>query len=194
MRRVKNYEWHLPNAIYIQLHLLFLVPINGFYAIVPEKTLERPLDYKEIKPLNPKGNQSWISIRRTDAEAETPILWPPDVKNQLIRKDPDVGKDWRQEEKWTTEDEIIGWHHQLNGLEFEPAPETVKDSEAWRDAFHGVAKSRTWLSNWTTTMVTHQKGIQLWFFVGLIATLRVYSTYHPQILCNNSFIGREMKS
>ena len=133
-------------------------------------------------------------IGRTDAEIEAPIPWPPVEKSWLIRKDPDVGKDWRQEEKWTTEDEIIGWHHQLNGLEFEPAPEMVKDSEAWRDAFHGVAKSRTWLSNWTTTMVTHQKGIQLWFFVGLIATLHVYSTYHPQILCNNSFIGREMKS
>ena len=82
----------------------------------------RPLDCKEIKPVNPKGNQSWISIRRTDAEAEVRILWPPDVKSQLIRKDPDAGKDWRQEEKGMTEDELVGWHHQLNGHEFEQAP------------------------------------------------------------------------
>ena len=81
-----------------------------------------PLDCKEIKPVNPKGNQPWIFIGRTDAETETPILWPPDAKSQLIRKDPDAGKDWRQEKKGTTEDEIVGWHHQLNGHEFEQAP------------------------------------------------------------------------
>ena len=83
------------------------------------RTLESPLDCKEIKPLNPKGNQSWIFIGRTDAEAETPILWPPDASNWLIGKDPDAGKDWRWEEKGTTEDEMIGWHHRLNGHEFE---------------------------------------------------------------------------
>ena len=77
---------------------------------------------KEIKPVNPKGNQSWIFIGRTDAEAGTPILWPPDMKNWLIGKDPDAGKDWRQKEKRTTEDEMVGWHHQLDGLEFELAP------------------------------------------------------------------------
>ena len=87
--------------------------------MVLEKTLESPLDSKEIKPVNPKGNQSWIVIGRADAEAETPILRPPDVKNWLIWKDPDAGKDWRQEEKGTTEDEMVGWHHQLNGHEFE---------------------------------------------------------------------------
>ena len=80
------------------------------------------LDSKEIKPLNPKGNQHWIFIGRTDAEAERPILWPLDVRSQLIRKDPDAGKDWRQEEKGTTEDEMVGWHPQLNGHEFEQAP------------------------------------------------------------------------
>ena len=85
------------------------------------KTLENPLDCKEIQPVNPKGNQSWIFIGRTDAEAEAPILWPPDVKSWLIWKDPDDEKDWRQEEKGTTEDEIVGWHHQLNGHEFEQA-------------------------------------------------------------------------
>ena len=85
------------------------------------RTLDSPLDCKKIKPVNPKGNQSWIFIGRTDAEAETPILWPPGVKNWLIGKDPDAGKDWRQEEKGTTEDEMVGWHHQLNGCEFEQA-------------------------------------------------------------------------
>ena len=90
-----------------------------FWTVVLEKTLERPLDCREIKPVNPKRNQSWIFIGRTDAEAETPILWPPDVKNWLIRKDPDAGKDWRQEEKGSTEDEMVGWHHQLNGHESE---------------------------------------------------------------------------
>jgi len=79
------------------------------------------LDYKEIKPVNPKGNQSWIFIARTDAEAEAPILWPPDAKNWLIGKDPDAGKDWRQEEKGMTEGEMVGWHHRLNGREFEQA-------------------------------------------------------------------------
>ena len=89
--------------------------------MVLEKTLESPLDYKEIQPVHPKGNKSWMFIGRTDAEAETPILWPPDVKNRLIRKGPDAGKDWRWEEKETTEDEMVGWHHQGNGQEFEQA-------------------------------------------------------------------------
>ena len=83
--------------------------------------LESPLDCEKIQPVNPKGNQPWIFIERTDAEAETPIFWPPNVKNWLIVKDPDAEKDWRQEEKGTTENEMIGWHHQLNGHEFEQA-------------------------------------------------------------------------
>ena len=93
-----------------------------FWTVVLEKTLECPLGCKEIKPVTPKGNQSWIFIGRTDAEAETPILWPLDAKNWLIWKDPDAGKDWRQEEKGTTEDEMIGWHHQRDGHEFEQTP------------------------------------------------------------------------
>ena len=92
-----------------------------FWTVVLGKTLESPLDCKEMKPVNTKGNQSWIFIGRTDAEAETPIRWPPDEKSWLIRKDPDAGKDWRQEEKGLTEDEIVGWHHWLNGHEFEQA-------------------------------------------------------------------------
>ena len=90
--------------------------------MVLEKALESPLDCKEIKPVHPKGNQSWLFIGRTDAEAETTILWPPDAKTWLIRKDPDAGKDWRQEEKGTTEDEMVGWHHGLNEHKFEQAP------------------------------------------------------------------------
>ena len=90
-----------------------------FWTVVLEKTLEGPLDCKEIKPVNPKGNQSWIFIGRTDAEAESPTLCPPDEKNWLIGKDPDAGKDWSQEEKGMTEDEMVGWHHQLDGHEFE---------------------------------------------------------------------------
>ena len=88
-----------------------------FWTVVLEKTLESPLD-KEMKPVNCKGDQSWTLIARTDAEAEILMLWPPDAKNWLIRKDPDAGKDWRQEEKGMTEEEMVGWHHQLNGHEF----------------------------------------------------------------------------
>ena len=90
-----------------------------FWTVVLEKTLESPLDCKEIQPVHPKGNQYWIFIGRTDAEAETPILWPPDEKNWLIGKKPDAGKDSRQKEKEMTEDEMAGWHYQLNGHEFE---------------------------------------------------------------------------
>ena len=92
-----------------------------FRTVVLEKILESPLDCREIQPVHPKGNQSWIFIGRTDAEAETPIHWPPDAKNQLIRKDPDAGKDWRREEKGMTEDEMVEWHHRCNGHEFEQA-------------------------------------------------------------------------
>ena len=93
-----------------------------FWILVLEKILEGPLYCKEIQPVNPNGNQSWIFIGRTDVEAETPILWPPDMKYWLTWKDPDAGKDWGQEEKGTTEDEMVGWHHRLNGPEFESTP------------------------------------------------------------------------
>ena len=90
-----------------------------FWTVVLEKTLESSLDCKEIQPIHPKGNQFWIFIGRTDAKAETPILWPPKAKDWLIWKDPDAGRDWGQEEKGTTEDEMVGWHHRLDGHEFE---------------------------------------------------------------------------
>ena len=90
-----------------------------FWNVVLEKTLESPLDFKEIQPVHPKGNQSWIFIGRTDVEAETPILWPPDAKNWLIWKEPDAGNYRRRKKKGTTKDETVGWHHQLNGHQFE---------------------------------------------------------------------------
>ena len=90
-----------------------------FQIVVLEKTLENSLDSKEIKPVYPKGNQPWIFTGRTDVEAKAPILWPPDAKSQLIEEDPDAGKDWGQEEKGTTEDKMVGWHHRLNGHECE---------------------------------------------------------------------------
>ena len=93
-----------------------------FWSVVLEKTLESPLDCKEIQPVHSEGDQSWVFFGRTDAKAETPILWPPDAKSWLIGKDPDAGRDWRQEEKGTTEDEMDGWHHGLNGHEFEWTP------------------------------------------------------------------------
>ena len=115
---------------------------------VLEKIFESPLDCKEIKPVNPKGNQSWIFIGRIDAEAETLVFWPPDARNWLIRKDPDAWKEWRQEEKGITEDEMVGWHHQHDGYEF-----WESSRREWRTGKPGVLQStgsqRVW-HNWVT--------------------------------------------
>ena len=122
-----------------------------FQIVVLEKTLESLLDCKEIKPVHPKGNQPWILTGRTDAETEASILWPPDAKSHLIGKDPDAEKDWGQEEKGMTEDEIVGWHHWLNGHEFEQTP---RDTEGQRSLVcYGPwgCKSWTWFREWTTT-------------------------------------------
>ena len=118
-----------------------------------EKTLESPLDCKEIQPVHPKGNQSWVFIRRTDFEAETPILWPPDANSWLTWKDPDSGKDWRQEEKGTTEDEMVGWHHQLNRHGF---GWTLRVGHRQRglvcsSSWGGKESDRTEQLNWTGT-------------------------------------------
>ena len=119
-----------------------------FWTVVLEKTRES-LDYK-IKPVSPKGNQSWIFTGRTDAEAEAPILWPPDEKSWLVRKDPEAGKDWRQEEKGMTEDEMVGWHHQLNGHEFNQAPGHGEGQGSLACCSPWGCKSQTWLRDWTT--------------------------------------------
>ena len=131
---LKSRDITLPTKVCLSKAMVFPVVMHGceswtikkaeclknwcFWTVVLEKTLERPLDCKEIKPVNPIGNQSWIFIGRTDAEAEIPIFWPSDVKKWLVCKGPIAGKDWRQEEKGTTEDEMVGWHPQLNGHGF----------------------------------------------------------------------------
>ena len=122
-----------------------------FWTVVLEKTLESPLDSKKIKPVNFKGNQPWILFGRADAEAETLILWPPDVKRQLIGKDPHAGKDWGQEEGLGREWD--GWDGIIDSMDksLSKLQETVKDREAWRAIVHGISKSWTWLSKWAIT-------------------------------------------
>jgi len=140
-----------------------------FWTLMLEKTLESPLDCKDIKPVNPKRNQSWIFIGRTDAEAEMPILWPPDVKNWLIGKDSDAEKDWRQEEKETTEDEMVRWHHWLDGHEFEQAPEVGDGQGSLACCSTWTTKSRTQLSDWTELELVrkpvYHMGIPFWLLL-----------------------------
>ena len=126
------------------------VPKNWwFWTVVFEKTLESPLDCKDIQPVHSEGDQPWDFFVRNDAKAETPILWPPHAKSWLIGKDSNVGRDWGQEEKGTTEDEMAGRHHWLDDVSLSELWELVMDREAWHAAIHGVAKSWTRLSDWT---------------------------------------------
>ena len=130
---LKSRDITLPTKVHLIKAMVFPVVMYGceldykeswapknwcFWTVVLKKTLESPLDCKEIQPVHPKGYQSWVFIGRTDVEAETPVLSPPDARSWFIRKDPDAGKDWGQEEKGTTEDEMVGWHHQLSEHEF----------------------------------------------------------------------------
>ena len=130
-----------------------------FETMVLEKTLEGPLDCKEIQPVHPKGDQSWVFIGRTDVEGETPVLWPPNVESWLIWKDPDAGKDWGQEEKGMREDEMVGWHHQLNGHEFGWTPGVD-------DVWGGLACYSPWgHKQWDTTERlnwTEARGVCIW--------------------------------
>ena len=126
------------------------VPKNWcFWTVMLEKTLESALDCKDIKPVRPKGDLSWMFIGRTDAEAETPILWPPNGKNWFIRKDPDAGKDWRWEEKGMTEVEMVGWTQWT--WVWASSGRWWRTKGIWHAAVHGITKSWTWLSDWTTT-------------------------------------------
>ena len=140
-----------------------------FWTVVLEKIFESPLDSKKIKSLNPQGNQPWIYIGRTDAGAENPILWPADEKNWLIGKDPDAGKDWGQGEKGAAEDEMVRWHHWLDGYEFEQSPVIMKDRGSWWAEVYEITKSWTQFSGWTTTIP--------WLILNI----------YPNMSCNKSF-------
>ena len=159
------------------------VPKNWCFLIVLlEKILESPLDCKEIQPVPPKGNQLWIFIRRTDAEAEAPILWPPDAKNWLIRKDPDAGKDWRQEEKGTTEDEMVGCHHWLDGLEFEQALGIGEGQGSLVCCSPWIAEW-TQLSDWTVTTKCY-----IFYTLVFCSTLGAELTLECQLIEKSTFV------
>ena len=162
---LKSRDITLPTKVHLVKAMVFPVVMYGcesctvktaehrknwcFWTVVLAKTLESPLDCKEIKPVNPKGNQSWILIGRTEAVAETPILWSPDAKNWLTGKDPDAGKDWRQEEKRTTKDEMVECIPDSMDMSLSKLRELVIDKKAWHAAVHGIPKSWTLLSDWT---------------------------------------------
>ena len=171
----KSRDIPLPTKVHLVKAMVFLVVMYGceswtvkkapknwcFWTVVWEKTLESPLDCKESQPVHPKGDQSWVFIGKTDVEAETPILWPPGAKSWLIWKDPDARKDWRQEEKGTTEDEMVGWHHQLYGCEFGWTP-GVGDGQgglAFCGSWGSEESDMTEWLNWTEPKIIHVYGV-----------------------------------
>ena len=154
----------MPTKVHLIKAMVFPVVLYGceswtskknwcFWTVVLEKTLESPLDCKELQPVHPQGDKSWVFIGRTDAEDETPILWPCHAKSWLIWKDPDAGRDWGQEEKGTTEERWLGGITNSTDTSFRKLWEMVKERVDWRAAVHGVTESRTWLSNWATTLI-----------------------------------------
>ena len=147
---------------------------NWCFWIVVEKTPESPLDSKENKPVNPKGNQLWIVSGRTDAEVEASVLWPPDAKSWLIGKDPDARKDWVQAEKKVREGEMVRWHHWLNDMSLSKLREMVKDRKTWCSAVHGVTKSQTQLSNWMTTTMPC---VRVWFTMSFAKASKMTAQY-----------------
>ena len=170
---------------------------------VLEKTLESPLDCEEIQPVNPKGNQPWIFIGRTNAEAEAPILWPPEAKNWLIWKDPDAGKDWRWEVKGMTEDVMVGWHHQLDGHEFEEAlgvgdrqgslaccsPESCKcqtQLSDWTELNHWITEAQNWneisLDIWSNFLVLKLIWLSDFTFTFYFHALEKETATHSSVL------------
>ena len=132
-----------------------------FWTVVLEKTLESPMDCKEIQPVDSKGDQSWVFFGKNDVKVETPILWPPHVKSWLIRKDSDAGRDWGQEEKGTTEDEMAGWHHWLDRCEFERTPGVGDGQGGLACCSSWGRKSRTRLSDWTELNWTFSKHLSV---------------------------------
>ena len=170
-------------------HKAIWAPKNWrFWTVVLEKTLEGPLDCKEIQPVHPKGNQSWIFIGGTDSEA--PILWPPDAKRRLIGKDPDTGENWRQEEKGATDDEMVGWHHWLNGHEFEQAPgdgEGQGNLACCSPLGHEESKTTEWLKNNKAEHCNESsKGFSAVLWSQLLQGTQ-QNQWNPWAKCRNSF-------
>ena len=168
------------------------VPKNWcFWTVVLEKTLESPLDCKEIQPVHPKGNQSWIFIGNTGAESETPILWPPDVKSWLIGKDPDAGKDWRQEEKGTKENKTM--NSITNSMSLSELWELVMRREAWHAAIHGSQRVRhDWATevNWTVTIISRHCfwSLQESLYTYILCLLESLVHYIPSIANISSWV------
>ena len=158
-----------------------------FWTVVLEKALESPLDCKEIQPMHPKGNQSWIFIGRTDAETETPVVWPPDVKNRHIGKDSDAGKDWRQEEKGTTEDEMVGWHHWLDGHEFEQAL-GVGDDQGSLVCCSPWSCKESDTTEWLNWMWGDSRGMYTYTYIYILIHTHIYM-YRHMYTFNNRLVN-----